>query len=428
MTRCLPDGQTLKEHAEKHEVSYRALAYLYDTHGPASIPEHTARLIKKKANSNIKTDRIPINVGDMFGALEVIEELPRTKTARVFRCLCHNCGRYKDVEKPRLISKNQPLRSCGCLRGKNGLIYGDLYTAAAANEVPLSTVRRIAKQHGLEVAFQYAEQYGGNKTSLEIICSSMLRIEKHTSGIKMATGKYRYPDFKISDTVYLDVDGLAYHTVERRGVGYHAKKREEYSEIGLQLIQVHGDEVATKPEIVKSILAHASGNTSTKIAGRKCAIVEVSNKDAAEFFSNNHLMGHYPASKSIGLQADGVLVAVMSYAKYSKFTDIKRFCTLINTSVQGGFSKLLKHLIKIENPKKIVNYVDLRYGTGKHLESLGFRHVKTHIGVFYTDGFKKVSRQTLIKRPAGMSQKEYAEELKLKKVEDAGQAKFIREI
>jgi hypothetical protein len=49
-----------------------------------------------------------------------------------------------------------------------------------------------------------------------------------------------------------------------------------------------------------------------------------------------------------------------------------RFCNKLNTTVVGGFSKLLKHFIKNHNPIKIISYADRRWSVGKVYKNNGF--------------------------------------------------------
>jgi len=54
--------------------------------------------------------------------------------------------------------------------------------------------------------------------------------------------------------------------------------------------------------------------------------------------------------------------------------ELMRFCSLKNTVVIGGFSKLLKHF----NQDSIVTYADRTYSDGSVYEKNGFRKIKVN--------------------------------------------------
>ena len=53
--------------------------------------------------------------------------------------------------------------------------------------------------------------------------------------------------------------------------------------------------------------------------------------------------------------------------------ELLRFCNKLNTTVVGGASKLLKHFVKVHNPKEIISYCDRRWSQGNMYEKLGFK-------------------------------------------------------
>jgi hypothetical protein len=95
--------------------------------------------------------------------------------------------------------------------------------------------------------------------------------------------------------------------------------------------------------------------------------------------------------------------------------------------VVGGYSKLLKYAIKTFDIDKIYTFVDLRYGDVASLKDMGFVHVGTTLGWKWTDYDKTYNRlfckANMDERK--LTQKEYAKELGLVKIYDAGQAKMV---
>jgi len=429
MTIQLESGESLNKYCERNGVSYGAVKHQYKKHGLEYALEYVEFLKLKRDKGMSRNERVTISVGDVFGMLTVIEELPRErdKSGRlhaVYKVSCE-CGNTKVVRKERLISKKQPLRACGCMRGRNGAKYDDLYEIAKKDNVPKSSVRAIAHKEGYDIALQYIERYKKCRaTSLEILAEEVFGLTLYNKTVDVGSHGRR-PDFKFSDTVYVDVDGLMYHSVDRKGYTYHSDKREEYEKAGLRLLQFHAPELASKPEVVKSIIQNVIGANSRKIYARKCEVKQVNREEASIFLEYNHLMGDYKAAKCYGLYFQGELVSIMTVAKSGEGVDVKRFCNKTYTSVVGGLSKLLKHVIRVYNPKFVLNYVDLRYGTGKHLLGMGFVLEAVHVGFFWTNGADKFPRQYLIDRNSKKSQDEIAKERKIYKVGDAGQAKYV---
>jgi hypothetical protein len=90
----------------------------------------------------------------------------------------------------------------------------------------------------------------------------------------------------------------------------------------------------------------------------------------------------------------------------------------INTSVTGGFSKLLSYFIKKCNPSSIMSFVDRRYGSGQYLVNLGFILENEDVSFRWTDGNKTFHRMSFPSN-SGYS-------CKLFKIYDCGQAKYIK--
>ena len=77
--------------------------------------------------------------------------------------------------------------------------------------------------------------------------------------------------------------------------------------------------------------------------------------------------------------------------------ELLRFCNKINTNVIGGFSKLLNHFIKSQNPTKIITYSDIRW-SGINPEKMvyskiGFNKIDiTPPNYWYVDKKKFINR------------------------------------
>ena len=297
---------------------------------------------------------------------------------------------------------------------------------ANSKSVPLVWVHRIYNLFGPSVTKKYIDDYDGHTTDIELIIEDCLGIKKFN---KKTLNKYR-PDFKINDTLYVNVDGIWWHKEETVGKTYHYDMRVFFEQNGCRIMQFYAPEIYSKLAIVKSIISNASGQNIKKVHARKCQIVNVSKKDTNDFLGANHLMGPINGTSAFGLVCDGLIVSLMTVSRSDDGIEIDRFCNALGTSVPGGFTKLLAHVEGLYKPSFIKNWIDLRYGTGKFLENIGFFKEKDILSWKWTDGNNLFSRQYCMANmdERGLSQEEHAKEKRLVKIFDAGQRLYIKRI
>jgi hypothetical protein len=61
--------------------------------------------------------------------------------------------------------------------------------------------------------------------------------------------------------------------------------------------------------------------------------------------------------------------------------------------VVGGASRLFKHFVQTQGPKKVTSYCDIRWGSGRLYEVLGFKRLKdTPPNYFYVKGGRRLGR------------------------------------
>ncbi len=270
------------------------------------------------------------------------------------------------------------------------------------------------------------DQFNSHKTYLEHFFEKELNI-KHFNKKPLELNKLYRPDFKINDSVYVNIDGLYWHKENYRDKNYHYILRKEFENHNLRLLQFREDEIQSKLDVIKSIINNASGLISNKIYARNTTISEVSNKQAMIFLNENHLKGMKNA-KHIGLyDQSGNLVSILSWKVYKNICKIERFCSLKNTLVIGGLSKLLSELEKrLFNKVNEYHYwVDLRYGTGNQLKNFGYHLSHEIIGFDWTDG-KNCFNRLYCTASETNSEKEIATKKNLYKIYDAGQRLWIK--
>jgi hypothetical protein len=183
--------------------------------------------------------------------------------------------------------------------------------------------------------------------------------------------------------IAIEYNGLYWHS-ELNGKlrNYHVTKSNLCEEKGIQLIHIFEDEWECKKEIVKSKLKSLLQKNTTKIYARKCQIKPISNPIKNTFLNLNHLQGEDKSSIKYGLYYDSELISVITLGKLRKITgntheenkyELIRYASKSNTTVIGGFSKLLDFFIKKYNPKCITSYADRRWSIGKLYESNKFK-------------------------------------------------------
>lgn len=228
--------------------------------------------------------------------------------------------------------------------------------------------------------------------SKEIILNSKKIIEPYELDIYL-------PELKLA----FEFNGLYWHCEEKKGSDYHTKKTELCEARGIQLIHILESDWEQKQEIVKSKILNLLGLTPTKVFARSCKVQKLENKQKNEFLEANHIQGSCVSSINYGLFKNEELVAVMTFSKLRNGMSSKtetatheliRFATKLNTTVTGGFSKLLKNICLLHPEIKEIKTFALRdWSKGNVYERNGF--VFSHNSkpnYFYTKGEESFSR------------------------------------
>jgi transposase len=192
------------------------------------------------------------------------------------------------------------------------------------------------------------------------------------------------PNIKLA----IECNGVFYHQYQpeqqkesaRKGINYHLNKTKKCEAIGITLLHFFDISWCQKSDIIKSMIASRIGTNQTRIYARKCTIKEIDTSTKNLFLDNNHFQGKDKSSIYYGLYHDGILVSVMTFGK-SRFNtsytwELMRYSSLLNHSVIGGFSKLLKNF-RTAHEGSIISYADRMYSVGNVYKQNGF--VLSHI-------------------------------------------------
>lgn len=389
---------------------------------------------KTKTRKQIKKNQIKLKI-----SREELEDLYVNKNMSLEELCCkfkigHTAlrGALKryGISKPEDL-RQQLVRESFIKTGKMNSI-GNLSTNELSQEIGLSSsfINKFIKDNPNmsddEVLGHLKDLKDSSKSNLEKKMELNLSLGFFNKKIENSSLKYK-PDFKLNDTTYINVDGLYWHSeTKQKDNRYHFNMRKGYEQNNLRVMQFREDEIRDKMPIVKSMIGAVRGD-SVNIYARKCSVEVISQKEANVFLEENHLMGKFSA-KHIGLKYGGELVFLVSYKIYKDVLKIDRLCGKINTRVLGGFSKLLKRIESSVDFKTIHYWVDLRYGTGSFLLNLGFNLEKETLGWKWTNFSETYNRRKVRANmdDRKLREREYANELGLVKIYDAGQRLYTR--
>ncbi|RAJ35401.1 hypothetical protein [Pedobacter cryoconitis] len=185
--------------------------------------------------------------------------------------------------------------------------------------------------------------------------------------------------FRDNDELYLNLLSIADHP----GVAETLALQQAYAASGKQLIQLWEDIWFTKPAQILSRISALLGKNQ-RIHGRKTTVLSITQPEADTFLKENHLQGSAKARHRYALVFAGQFVAVATFSgkrnmtrKQEDYTSVEliRFATADGFTVQGGLSKLIKHLIRTILPSDVMTYADLDWSYGKGYTKLGFELV-----------------------------------------------------
>jgi hypothetical protein len=214
---------------------------------------------------------------------------------------------------------------------------------------------------------------------------------------------------------------------------------------GIAVVTLWEDVWYAKKEIVKSRISAILG-ISQRIPGRVTEARKIDRPTAADFLEENHLQGVVSSKIRYGLflperyyrvldadyqmdrTAKECLVAVATFSHPRTFEregnpfrsyELTRFANLKNTTVVGGFDKLLHAFTSDYLPGDIMTYADLEWSDGASYRRLGFEAVSDKGPICF-----RVDPLTNTRYPENRA----SGHDKLIKVYNEGSRKFVRDI
>lgn len=302
----------------------------------------------------------------------------------------------------------------GTIKTINGLT---LPERAKTINLSRSFFGNLIKSIGIEEALQYEAKYSSLENKIfNFLTDLNLRPQR---GLIIDNKR---PDILVNNLV-IECDGLYWccdHIIDDNM--YHYNKSVIYKNNGLRPLFFRGDEIEDKFDIVQSIIINSLHLNKNKIYARNTNFKEISNLECFNFCEHNHLMGGFKStSRSFALLYGDEIVSIFQ-VKESKNNsgkyDLSRYCTIKNTSVVGGFTKMLTNFEKLLQPSYLQTFIDLRYGNGEYLLNHGFNNSFCNVSFKWTDGVRTFHK-TKFKGNSGY-------ENGLNKIWDCGQQKMIK--
>ena len=183
-----------------------------------------------------------------------------------------------------------------------------------------------------------------------------------------------------SRRIAIEFNGLHWHSEESgKDRLYHYDKWRSCQEKGIQLITVWEDQWRDRQEVVKSMLSHKLGaSTSRCVYARKTIVEPLGYQEASTFHDAHHIQGSATGSVHIGLRDhNGNLVALSTWRKLKDCLYLDRYCT--SCIVIGGMGKLLKagrRWGKEHGCTHIATFSDHEVSDGGLYQKLGFTRDK----------------------------------------------------
>ena len=194
----------------------------------------------------------------------------------------------------------------------------------------------------------------------------------------------------------IEFNGDYWHSEYYKDKNYHLDKTLKCNSKGIKLIHIFEHEWDFRRPIVESILRNALGLIENHIYARKCFVSEISQREYSNFLELNHIQGSIVSKYRYGLFYQNELVSVIGFGS-SRFKkgeiELHRFCSKINTSVIGGFSKLIKYFMNQNICSEFITYVDRSKFDAKGYFKIGFKILsETDSSYFYAREGEILSR------------------------------------
>lgn len=237
-------------------------------------------------------------------------------------------------------------------------------------------------------------------------------LEEHDIAYESLTvGEFTFDHYIPERNLVIEVTNIPEFTDNLVDNQYFKRMNKSLTAKGIKLLRFGIDDVYNKTDLVISMIEHHLGLTKNKIPARKGKIVEITAKQAREFAEANHLNGHANAQVYYGLEFDGELVQIITFAKHrynhsdqNDVWEVIRACSKKHCLVQGGTQKIFKHFKSRHPAVELHTYCDMNISDGNSYALVGELIEETPGDLWYIIpdkyspvGFTRVIRNRMMK-------------------------------
>lgn len=255
---------------------------------------------------------------------------------------------------------------------------------------------------------------------------------------KILKNNYELDGYDESKKIAIEYCGIRWH-VERdddikmsKNKLYHYNKWKECKDLGITLFTVFSDEYKQNKDKVINMIKSKGGYFDHIIYARKTDIRLLTKEDASSFCKTYHLQNFNPKTHtSFGLFNNDQLVSLMAFGYHHRNTKelvLNRYCSVFNTKIIGGASKLIKYASKYFG-MDIVTWSDNRWSNGNVYEKIGFiKQAELKPDYCWVKNDIRYSKQSRRKQatnqPKELTEKEFNESMGFRRLWDCGKIKW----
>lgn len=334
-------------------------------------------------------------------------------------------------------------------------VHSDKYLYVGLTFDVRSTVHYVCPKHGMHSQSASAHLSGqGCPRCSNLISKPSVEIKEFIESMGFATKQeHRFPGTrKAVDIIVpslnlaIEYNGNYWHTSEYVESGYHKAKTRLANNSGYRMIHIWSHEWSEKRALVESFLRVVCGKQEGKIFARKTEVTTPTRDEARLFLDTHHIQGAPITGSYLALKHEGVLCAVMCFNHNTSargqtadatHIELTRFAT--NTSVVGGFTKLLQAYLTVKpEVKTVVSYSDDRIFEGGVYQQAGFAKMHTtspnyqylEKNALYPSHKANYQKSKLIKRFGeeacrGKTERQITEENNIYRIYDCGLTKWL---
>lgn len=181
--------------------------------------------------------------------------------------------------------------------------------------------------------------------------------------------------------VAIELNGVYWHSDNRKTRNYHYDKMTACAEKNIRLINITDSEWINQRAQCERIISSALGiRNEPPVNARQCEVVSITRSECAEFLNKYHIQGFSTASQVIvALRHKNSIVAVMTFAKGANRRgsaasrrpwNLTRYATSCN--VRGGAGKLFKYAVTRYDMNVVESYSANDMFAGGMYQALGF--------------------------------------------------------